>query len=974
MAKKKQKTTLKGNRLWSIGYALTSMRTHKVRNIGIALILAISVAVPMTIFAWTDTGSRLAVETYFDENSYQFSVQNDPGEYDYSHLFTAQTLVMSSPYTEYAHITPSTVGIFRMDGVTPEWESYRASATNYGLGIKDCRVIVVNNEILDVWSKELTFIGNTSLSLGEVMVSQRFIEFTEEMMLLTLGVDIDIEIGSEISIDILRSYYFPPQGLPFDPLLLNRQIVRNLTVAGIYEPAGPSVIVESISSITRANYDPLQPAESVLGLSDSILILDDEIGAESVEMITHQGFFSPVEFIRGSVDGLVQSGPTFAAQNMLNLKSQIQESDELLSVFGLENIEALQTHISTYLASQVLIILALPIMIMGLMLTIFTSETSVVERKGEISALRAKGASFNQIFAAFIWESLILSILGLLAGIALTILAAPLMGSSTGLLTFDQGLYEVFITKMTIPIPALALSATIALFLPAAYLLHIARRVDVTEIGQPTTRMTYEIPEEVNIWYYALGLGGTLTVLLVVPVLFNPAGQIAFIEILMTTMILFIASYLGSRAMRLVTARVSESSGRLLGEKKLYLTQSLRRRKGQFIPLLVILTLTLTTTTMMLIQTASFEDTLANEADYALGCDIRIEGPEHFLNWTDTLEGYGGVVSATPVLESLSYIGFDAFYLEGLDAAVYSDIGRFKESSFVGSTAEAALTALDTTHDGIILSEYHSELWNVTIGDTLNIRLTALSGSNTATFRVVGVMKSAPGFGMASTLDLQGVPFGAYFEFQPGRGGFALVNIEYLEAESGFTTTDVFFVGTSSIDDASGLIEFAEAIPYSVVYTSDTIEFGSNTVTGLFLAGIEGLTMISFIMCAAMGLASIALFLSSAIMEREPEYALFRAVGGTKRQVISLVFGEFAGSVLAAVLISLGLGVLFGYTMTQLTFGISSVWPILPKILTYPLLVMAFTVALECIAMVAACYFPARRAGNTNPADVLRNM
>ena len=274
MAKKKQKTIHKGNRLWSIGYALTSMRTHKVRNIGIALILAISVAVPMTIFAWTDTGSRLAVETYFDENSYQFSIQNDPGEFDYSHLFAAQTLVMSSPYTEYAHITPSSVGIFRMDGVTPEWESYSAFAPNYALGVKDCRVIVVNNDIVDVWSKELSFTGNTSLSLGEVMVSQRFIDFTEEMMLVTLGVDIDIEIGSEISIDILRTYYSPPQGVPFDPLLLNRQIVRNLTVAGIYEPAGPSVIVESISSISRGNFDPLEPAQSVIGLSDSILILD----------------------------------------------------------------------------------------------------------------------------------------------------------------------------------------------------------------------------------------------------------------------------------------------------------------------------------------------------------------------------------------------------------------------------------------------------------------------------------------------------------------------------------------------------------------------------------------------------------------------------------------------------------------------------------------------------------------------------
>lgn len=973
MAKKKQKDILKGNPLWPIGYAITSMKTYKIRNIGIALILAISVAIPTTIFAWTNTGSRLAVENYFDDNSYQFSIQTT-GHSDYSRLFDAQDLIMGSPFAEYAHITPSTVGIFRMDGVTPEWEAYSTVNQNYAEGIKDCRVIIIDNEILDVWSNELDFTGNTTLSAGEVLVSQRFIELTEEMMDQTLGVDIDLVVGSEISIDVLRTFYSTPEGRPFDPLRLHRQIVRNLTIAGIYDVVQASVVVQSYSSISRTNYDPLEIPTSVLGLTDSVLMLADELGPESVETITNRGFFSPVEFVRGSVDGLAQSGVTNAAQNLLNLKTQIEESDEILSVLGLDNIDSLQTHITTYLQSQVLIILALPIMIMSLMLTIFTSETSVSQRKGEISALRAKGASFNQIFAAFMWESLILSILGLLSGLLLTIFTAPLMGSSTGLLSFDQVVYADFVSKMTIPVQALALSATIALFLPAAYLLHVARRIDVTEIGQPTMRMTYEIPEETNIWFYALTLGGVLAVLLIVPVLFNPAGQIAFIEILMATMILFLSSYLGSRAMRLVTANVSERVGGLMGEKKLYMTQSLRRRKGQFIPLLVILTLTLTTTTMMLIQTASFEDTIENEANYALGCDIRIKVPEHTLDWVDTLEGYAGVVSATPVIETLSYIETTAFYLEGLDAGAYSTIGNFKPSSFVSGTPEEVLMALENTANGIIISEHYSELWNVTMGDSLTIRATTLSGTNTTGFEVVGVMKSAPGFGMASTHDLAGIPFGSYFDFQPGRGGFALVNIDYLSATTDFTSTEVFFVGTTSLADASDLIDFANDIPYAEVYTPDTIEFGSNTVTGLFLSGIEGLTMIAFIMCAAMGIASIALFLSSAVMEREPEYALFRAIGGTKKQVISLVFGEFAGSVLAAVLISLGLGVLFGYTMTLLTFGISSVWPILAKILTYPLMVMFFTVALECVAMIFACYFPARRAGSTNPAEVLRNM
>ncbi|TFG32853.1 ABC transporter permease [Candidatus Thorarchaeota archaeon] len=965
---KKDKTLMKGNRMWAGGYALTSLKTYKVRNMGIALILAISIAIPTTVFAWTETGTRLAVEDYFNNNAYQFSVQNVPGNPDFSHLFDAQETFQENPYVEYAHITPSTVGILRIDGVTSEWEAYRRTGLNYLLGIKDARVIIVTPDIIDVWSTELTYTGDFSLMPGQILVGQRFIDTTEEVT------GIALEIGSTIGVDVLRDFYEPRAALPFDPLELNRQIVRNLTIVGIFDVVRPTVVAQSYPSTFRNNWDPLGAPTGVLGLTDSILMLTDDLGEESVDTITNRGFFSPVGFIRGSAQALNDAGAASAAYNMLSVKNQVQESDDQLSVVGLDNIANLQAHIATYLASQVLIILALPIMVMSLMLTIFTSETSVSQKKGEISALRAKGASFNQIFASFIWESLVLSLVGLGLGIGLTVLMAPLMGSSIGLLTFDIVAYGEFLSKLVIPVQSMALATAIAMFLPAAYLFHVSRRIDVTEIGQPSTKMNYEIPEEVSYRYYALGLASVLAVLVIMPIIIVPSGQTALFEIMIFTLILFGASYLGSRAMRLVTADVSERVTRLLGEKKLYMTQSLRRRKGQFIPLLVILTLTLTTTTMMLIQTASFQDTLTNEANYAIGSDVRIESDEMPFDWIDSFTAYTGVEAATPVVKSLSYIEDEAFYVEALNATAYRDIGHFKETSFVGATSDEILTNLDATPNGIIISEYYGTFWNVSVGDALEIRCTGGSSPVYVDFVIVGFMRSAPGFGMASTRDLLGTPYGAYFDFHPGRGGFALANLEFFEDETGIDTTRLFFAGVTSLDEASEFIQFLEDRAWTDVYTEEFIEFGPDTITGLFLAGLQGLTMISFIMCAAMGIASIALFLGSAVSEREPEYALFRAIGGTKKQVISLVFGEFAGSVMAAVLVSLALGVVFGYTATLLTFGISSIWPILGKVLTYPLLVMFFTIALECVVMVIACYYPARRAGNTNPAEVLRNM
>jgi ABC-type antimicrobial peptide transport system permease subunit len=971
MAKIKNRSKLlRGNRLWPILFAFTSLKNNRTRNVGIALVLAISIALPTTVFSWTNTGTQLAIRDYFDNNTYQFSIQTQPGTSTYTHIFEAQQLVMQSPFAEYAHITPSTIGILRIDGTTPEWEAYYPTGFNYAEGIKDARVIVVTPDILKVWSTELVWEGNSSLGPGEILVSQRFVDTARSVY----NNSINIEIGSEIAIDVLRTSYSPHQGSPFDPLRLNRQIVRNLTVVGIYDVISASVVGGSYPATLRKNWDPLGPLEGVMGILDSVLISAEELGKKSVDMINNLGFFSPVEFIRGSADGLIAAGPTEAAINMRALKTMIEESDDALVVYGLSNIANLQTHINTYVSSQVLILLALPVMVMSLMLTIFTSEASISQKKGEISALRSKGASYNQIFGAFIWESLILALTGLFLGLGITIVTTPLMGSSTGLLAFDIIQYQVFLNELTIPAPAMIIAVLIAMFLPAAYLFHISRRIDVSEIGQPSTRLTYEIPEEVHFSYYAVALGVVLAILLTMPVLLTPTGQTAIFETLVSTLLLFAAAYLGSRAMRLVTAGASERMSQIMGEKRLYLTQSLRRRKGQFIPLLAILTLTLTTTTMMMIQTASFENTLANEANYALGSTVRIETTEHPFDWLEFLPGYSGVSGSTPLIEAQSDVDNEGLYLEGIRAADYRDIGNFRSTSFVDASYDVILTSLENTEHGIILSEHHATLWNVSVGDPIAIDITTSTGQSVVVFYVVGMMHSAPGFGLASTQDLDGIPFGAFFGFQPGLSGFALVNLDDLSNETGFTTAETFLVGASSPDDVTELTDYLSTLQYTDVYILGTIEFDPSTFTGLFVVGLEGLTTMSFVLCAAMAIASIALFLGSAVIEREPEYALFRAIGGTKKQIISLVFGEFVGSVLAAVLISLGLGFLFGYTQTILTFGIFTVWPILPKVLTYPFLILPVTVTLECIAMIIACYFPARRAGNTNPAEVLRNM
>ncbi|NWF95064.1 MAG: ABC transporter permease [Candidatus Thorarchaeota archaeon] len=962
-------TLLKGNNLWAISYMISSLKNYPVRNMGIALVLAIGITLPTSVFIWTDSGTNIAVEEFFSENLYQLSVSPKSGQsYESSQMADALNAALGSPLVERADTIASTVGILQGQSI-PEWAYYDMHATNYANRLKDMRVVLVTNELLAVWSSHIPHEGQFSLNLNEVLVSEQFVEYTKQVHNLT------ITVGSTIDFDLLP--HPGADGVSGTPYSTGMVEYKGLLVVGTYRPKTTvDLLAQALPSISRKNWDPMSLyAEPVLGQADSIMMLEERAGQAVVTDVRNRGFFSPVGLIRASTSGLMAHGAANIGKVLESLKTQLELNYSRINIKGLVFVWQLVDHVNTFLQSQILTIVVFPVLVMSLMLTVFTSETSVSRRKGEISALRSKGASFNQVFATFMWESVFLALLGLLLGVGLAILFAPLIGSSVGFLVFDLGLYALYVSHLSIPPIALVIASVIAVCLPGAYLLHVARRIDVSEVGQPTEETVDAATEAGTLSRYSLGLGCILVLLIVLPSVLNPVGPAAIGEILLATILLFVASYVGSRAMRLVTARISSGTSFLLGEKSLYMSQSLRKRKGQFIPLMVILTLTLTTTSMMLVQASSFESTVLSELGYAIGADARVESTGYSIYYNDSLMQFPGVFRITPVIETWAMVGSNTFNLEGVDAHLYSRIGVFSASSFVSGTPTEVLTELAETPQGIVISSHYSRLWDKSVGDVITVSYGSPLGTVTRPFTVVGVMNSAPGFGLAYTGDAAGVTFASQFGFQVDNEGFALVNLDLLYEEGHLEEPKFFLVDSVANSDISQFVSTVGQMRGLKVYTIETYDLASQSYSvRLFLSGIQGLTAVSLVLCASMGLASITLFLGSAVIERKQEYALFRSLGATKSQVVSMVFGEFAGSVVAAIGVSVFLGAVFGYVMSLLTFGISPFFPIVGTTLTFPVSVMAGVLMLESIALLGSTLIPAMRASSVDPAVVLRNL
>ena len=354
---------------------------------------------------------------------------------------------------------------------------------------------------------------------------------------------------------------------------------------------------------------------------------------------------------------------------------------------------------------------------------------------------------------------------------------------------------------------------------------------------------------------------------------------------------------------------------------------------------------------------------------------VRIEGDDTPFNFTSVIYQIPGVVHVTPALEVEALVSDQYFFLEGVDALEYSKIGRFQPTSF-GEDAGLALERMHEVENGVILSEYLGRLWNKTIGDLVNISYMQEVGySGVGTFNITGFMQSAPGFGAASTVGMSVNTLSHSFGFQVARGGFALVNLEYLRSISGYEFSKFFLVDLFDVADIEQILSLIEEQVDATIYSPHTASVAELSLEArLFLQGLTGLISVEIVVSLGMALFAILTLLGSTVQERAGEYAILRAVGATERQIMSLVFDEFSGIVIAATVLSFLLGTALGFVMSIVTFGISPILSVLLPALIIPVQVLIVILGFETLVLILSCYIPAKRVTKNDPATILRNL
>ena len=940
------------------------MKAYPYRALSLAITLSLGVSLIGSILVWSDTGVQVSVDDYFENNAFQMLIDNPPGQT--VAVDQAEAFVNTDPFVESTYRVNSVVGLVYGTEL-PNSTVYGLAEPIYTYGLKDCEVILADDVFLDIAASEFTVEGTFDIQEGEVLISQQFVNYVYEVFGLTMT------INSSFDVEVLTQRPGSGDAAPIGEL--GRMSLDSLKIAGIYEVEGFNSIVEiGFPSLLRSSYEYFNYDLPVLGIRDSIIIKAESLGSVE-DTISEQGFFGARTFIRASGDALIEGGLDAISENLLTLKARIDER-YVVNAEGLEEIEHLQGLIDTYSETILLSLLNLPIFILALFLSVFAADTFMAARNTEVSALRSKGASSSQIYGIFIAESLLMAIMSLGLGLVLSIVFAALIPSTVSFMSFDFEVYSFYLYSTVLRPETILNTVLICILPPLLFILNSARKAAHSEIGSYLMEVSEPIETEGEAHGFTIGASIALLVMVALSVLFLPTSpSMLLVELGLGTAAWFFLAYNGSRITRVGFSKITARLSFMLGEKNHISAGNLRMRKGRVVPLMVILALTLSSTIAFTVQAESFQADLEKEVRYAIGADLRVSTTAKPFSFNKTLEEYPGVNRAVPVLTTWGSLGTERITIEALDPTEYSLIGNFDESSFYGEDANFILSRLFATPNGIILSAYHASRWNKTIGDTLNLDVGGRLTPVNTEFVLIGLVKSAPGFGYASARDIPYSRLGAGFSFQAGHQGFAITNLDFVSSVTEITTARVFLADLVCITDQELVLRALSDIPGVSATTPEAFDLpGFSFGTALFLSTVEGLFSIGFAMSFLLSMFALTLFLGSVVRERKRDYAILRAVGGSKKQIVRVVLSEFAGIVFASLILSLILGTVFGYVMSAIIFSMSPFARTLGVAVSFPIGFLTAVLLIEIGAMIAGAYLPAREASKTDPAIVLRNL
>ncbi|MFX0167903.1 MAG: FtsX-like permease family protein [Candidatus Hodarchaeota archaeon] len=959
-------SNLTGSRWYIASYVGNSIRKHKARSLSLLLGMVIGIALVSSVFVWTDTGTRVAIDDYFEGNIYQYNVfQRVSGQprlvFDVQDWFRSQSIYKDS------HVVYHSVGILNGTELS---ESTLYYPYPYANGIKDLQTFFVQDSFLEIFHSKLNITGTYAVTPGTCLISARAVADAEAVLnqTITIGSIIDIAVAS-INVETSE---------PSDIGDINRFNITQVQVIGIYSlPPEDTVLYSAFDGMGRTNYVG-SGLEQVFGWNDGIIFHYNQIDDGTRDTLTVNTVY-PRLLVRLDSAELLTYGLDRVPQIIRALKEQAEvEFQNAISVFGERQLLFLEEYIAAYRSRQTMAVLVAPVIILSIFLTTFATNIFLSGRRAEVAILRARGASFYQLYAAFILEFITIGIVALCLGMVISLFVGSLIPASIGFLQFDLTIFNRFFSVVRLE-PLTWIIATISCLVPPlVFTMIYVRSFLRTEIYRAMVGINP--PGESDLVVTILYFIGCLALLgfFYVAIIWIPATpMVAILQFIYAVVIWTLLSDSGSRIVRRGVAGITRGFRPIFGERAFIFEKSMRTRRERIVPLLLILTLTFSVTIFAVVEAQTVQINANRQIEYFIGADLRIQSDIVPSNRIAEVLAIPGIEKATPLIRTWGLIGTISFAIYGIDVDALIEIGKWDPSSIIGADPYTVLQNLQNDPTGIIFPHTLAERLGRGVGEGLPVIVYEQGGgiAEEFPFRIVGLGFSTPGLGYFDPEDpSRPIDTTNGFQFQESQP-YALVNLSYL---TGLNMTNMQLI-LASINDHATIEEvqtnvLALGFP-TKVHSPSTFSLEEAYPDGyLFNRGVISILSIGFLACLVISIIALTLFVGVIVTERQTEYAIMRAVGSTRRQIISIVVGEFIGLILVSFLVAMFLGFIFSWLLMNVLLSLFPFPFVVPFQLGIPFLLLIFVLAIVLVGMSIGTYIPARRAGRTNVGRVLRNL
>lgn len=611
-------------------------------------------------------------------------------------------------------------------------------------------------------------------------------------------------------------------------------------------------------------------------------------------------------------------------------------------------------------AKLLLLFLGMPGVVLSAYLAKYASDLLTAPQRREIALLRTRGAGPRQILTINALASLLIAATSTVLGLLLGVLATVLLFGLPAL--------------RTTPLPALAGSAGIALVAGLA-LASLATYLPLRRSLQREIRGERSAAVRGGrrpVWarayldllclaiaaliFWVTARGGGFRPLESAEGASLSLGFFVFLGPLFTWIG---ATLLLSRVMSGGVARTSRASsallGALLGDIGEMAGRTIVRRAAQVAGAIVIVALALSFGVSLAIFTSTYHAQKAVDARYALGADLQVvptaSTPITTAFVTD-LAGVPGVQAVTPILQTKAVVGASRQAIYGVEPPSLAQVGDFPPGSFAGTTRDTALSALQATPDGVLISAALAANYDVHVDDPVLFQVT-----NVQTHLPVQVRTKAVGI-------LRHFPSSSH-------DNFLVVNLAYLAQATHDPSVTEFLATTSAGPGAVATQirdQYGKRLALQVQDIDTAIVAAGTSLTSLNVDGLARLEGVYTLVIASLGLA---IFLLAMLGERRREFGTMLALGATQRQVGRFLWAEALTIGLLAVIIGSAIGLLLGRLFVLL---LTVLFTVAPAGVVLPWAELGLLLGLSIFGMIIATLLVGSRLRRLDVAQALREL